>query len=88
MSTERLHPLIERLIDIQRSLGLSGSEMARRLEINPSSWTRLVGRDMQPSLRIVQSAVRAFPEVRSLCIELLLIRSIEVTDTHKPAEVA
>lgn len=88
MTARTQHPLIERLTDVQQTYGLSGSEMARRLEINPSSWTRLVAGDMQPSLRIVQAVVAAFPELRSLCVELLLIRSTDPTDSHTSERVA
>lgn len=82
MTTKAPHVLIDRLVDVQRRLGLSGSEMARRLGVNPSTWTRLVSGDMQPSLRIVQAVVVAFPELRSFCVELLLIRSTDPTDQH------
>jgi predicted transcriptional regulator len=88
MTGKRPHRLIERLMDIQRVLGLSGSEMARRLEVNPSTWTRLVAGDMQPSLRIVQAVVAAFPELRSFCVELLLIRSDTSADQQKTEAVA
>lgn len=82
------HPLTQRLMDLQRVLDLSGSEMARRLKINPSSWTRLVSGEMQPSLRIVQAAVAAFPELHSFCVGLLLIRSTSTANQEKtvPAE--
>jgi transcriptional regulator with XRE-family HTH domain len=77
------HVLIERLVDIQRTLNLSGSEVARRLGVNPSTWTRLVSGEMQPSLRVVQSAVAAFPELRSFCVGLLLIRSTDSSDRER-----
>lgn len=83
MATKQPHTLIVRLMDLQRVLDLSGSEMARRLEVNPSTWTRLVTGEMQPSLRIVQATVRAFPELRSFCVELLLIRSDPDSDQQR-----
>lgn len=87
MATKPPHVLVTRLVDVQRSLGLSGSEMARRLEVNPSTWTRLVEGDIQPTLRIIQATVAAFPELRSFCVGLLLIRSTDVPDQQK-SEVA
>lgn len=86
MSERTQHPLIGRLVDLQRVYDLSGSEMARRLGVNPSTWTRLVSGEMQPSLRVVQSVVVAFPELRSFCVELLLIRSTHPPDTQKRPE--
>lgn len=83
MATKPPHVLVTRLVDVQRSLGLSGSEMARRLEVNPSTWTRLVEGDIQPTLRIVQATVAAFPELRSFCVGLLLIRSTDSSDSQK-----
>ena len=83
MSRKTQHVLIGRLVDIQRTLNLSGSEVARRLEVNPSTWTRLVSGEMQPSLRVVQAAVAAFPELRSFCVGLLLLRSTDVADKQK-----
>lgn len=88
MANKPPHVLVTRLVDVQRNLGLSGSEMARRLDVNPSTWTRLVDGDIQPTLRIVQATVAAFPELRSFCVGLLLIRSAEVPDTQNTAEVA
>jgi predicted transcriptional regulator len=88
MATKQPHTLVVRLMDLQRVLGLSGSEMARRLEVNPSTWTRLVSGDMKPSLRIVQATVKAFPELRPFCVQLLLISSDSDTNQQKTAEVA
>lgn len=75
MALKPRHPLIQRLMDLQRGLGISGAEMSRRLGVNQSTWVRLVAGEMQPSLRVVQATVAAFPELRSFCVELLLIRS-------------
>ena len=86
MADKARHPLIQRLMDVQRAFSLSGSEMARRLGINPSSWTRLVSGELQPSLRLVQSAVAAFPEVRPFCVQLLMIRSDSNADSQSMAE--
>jgi len=75
MAEKARHPLIQRLMDVQQAFSLSGSEMSRRLEINPSSWTRLCAGDLQPSLRVVQAAAAAFPEVRPVCVQTLMIRT-------------
>lgn len=83
MADKARHPLIQRLMDLQQAFGLSGSEMARRLSVNPSSWTRLCSGEMQPSLRIVQAAAAAFPEVRSLCVQTLMIRTESSADLQE-----
>lgn len=88
MAKQPPHPLAVRLLDVQRERGLSGSEMSRRLQINPSTWTRLMAGDVQPSLRVVQAAVGAFPEVRSFCVELLMIRRDHVEDSDGPERAA
>jgi transcriptional regulator with XRE-family HTH domain len=82
------HPLVIRLLDVQRSRDLSHAEMARRLKIEPATWTRLRQNKTQPSLRVVQAAVSAFPELRSFCVELLMIRTETFDDQQKTAEVA
>lgn len=86
MATKTPHVLVVRLMDIQKSLGLTGSEMARRLHVNPSTWMRLTEGDIQPTLRIVQETVASFPELRSLCVELLLIRSRYQADQQNASE--
>lgn len=88
MADKARHPLIQRLMDLQQAFSLSGSDMARRLEINPSSWTRLVAGDMQPSLRVVQAAAAAFPEVRPLCVELLMSRIDSHADHQERIEAS
>lgn len=88
MAKQPPHPLAVRLADVQRERGISGSEMSRRLQINPSTWTRLMAGDVQPSLRVVQAAVAAFPEVRSFCVELLMIRSDLIEDAEEPAKAS
>ena len=88
MADKARHPLIQRLMDLQQAFSLSGSEMSRRLEINPSSWTRLCAGDLQPSLRVVQAAAAAFPEVRPLCVQTLMIRTSDVADAETCAAAA
>lgn len=88
MAARTQHPLIGRLIDTQNARGISGSEMSRRLGINPSTWTRLVAGDVQPSLRVVQAVASAFPELRSFCVDLLMIRRDTHEDSHNTTEVA
>lgn len=89
MAENRVHPLVIRLEDVQRSRSLNHAEMARRLEIDAGVWTRLRQGTVQPSLRVVQSAVAAFPEVRSFCVELLMIRTgVDADHQSEPAEVA
>lgn len=88
MADKPPHPLVVRLLDVQRARGLNGSEMSRRLHINPSTWTRLVASDVQPSLRVVQEAAAAFPEVRSFCVDLLMIRRGVDEETQESVEVS
>lgn len=90
MTEKTPHALAIRLMDVQRARALTGSEMSRRLRIDPATWTRLQAGDVQPSLRVVQSAVAAFPELRSFCVELLMIRTGCEEDQQDPqaAEVA
>lgn len=88
MADKARHPLVQRLIDLQQAFGLSGSEMARRLDVNPSSWTRLCSGELQPSLRVVQAAAAAFPEVRSLCVETLMIRTVSDADRQVSGRAA
>lgn len=80
------HSLVIRLLDVQRSRNLTHGEVARRLKIDPATWTRLRAGTSQPSLRVVQSAVAAFPEVRSFCVELLMIRTGLSEEMQKTAE--
>lgn len=75
MDEKARHPFVDRLIEQQRADGLSGSEMARRLGIAPSSWTRLVSGEIQPTLRIAQAAGAAFPALAPECVGLLRIGS-------------
>ena len=73
MAERGRHPLIDSVVRCQQAEGISGNEVSRRLEINPSSWTRLVAGDMQPSIRIVRAIARAFPSLQQECVSLLLI---------------
>lgn len=82
------HPLIDELLRVQERDGLSGSDLARRLQVNPSTITRLMSGDMQPSLRIVQAISSAFPELRSTCAQLLLIGTSNNADEQMPVEAA
>lgn len=85
------HPLIESVVQIQESQALTGSEVARRLQINPSTWTRLTAGDLQPSLRVVQGIAREFPTLQLQCVNVLLDGNQEAAieqDTAEPAEVA
>jgi transcriptional regulator with XRE-family HTH domain len=90
MADSAPHPLVIRLLDVQRARGISGSELSRRLSIDPATWTRLQQGTIQPSLRVVQSAVAAFPELTSFCVELLMIRTSrhEGVQSRTSAEVA
>lgn len=72
MSNER-HPLIDRVIELQTAEGITGSEVARRLNIDPSSWHRLTYGTMQPSIRVVRAISRAYPVLTSHCVQVLLI---------------
>lgn len=82
MEPKARHPLIDELAQIQARDGLTGNDLARRLEVNPSSITRLMRGDMQPSLRIVQMVNREFPELRPACALLLLIGNERDADTQ------
>lgn len=84
METKGRHPLIEQIARIQTRDSLTGADVARRLEVNPSTITRLMAGDMQPSLRIVQMVNRAFPELRSQCAALLLIGNESIADQEYP----
>lgn len=88
MEPKRRHPLIEQIASIQVRDNLTGADVARRLEVNPSTITRLMAGDMQPSLRIVQMVNRAFPELRSQCAALLLISNGDEADREcsQPAQ--
>ena len=80
MDAKDRHPLLVEVAKIQIREGLTGADVARRLEVNPSTVTRLMAGDMQPSLRIVQMVNRAFPELHSHCAALLLIGNSAVAD--------
>jgi predicted transcriptional regulator len=80
------HPLIDALAAIQERDGLTSADIARRLQVNPSTITRLMSGDMQPSLRTVQMINRTFAELRSQCAALLLIGNDDVADQECPAE--
>lgn len=82
MTPKVRHPLIDELARIQARDGLTGNDLARRLEVNPSSITRLMHGDMQPSLRIVQAVNREFPELRSVCAVLLRISDSSEANSH------
>lgn len=88
MEPKPRHPLMDEIARIQERDGLTGSELARRLEVNQSTITRLMTGEMQPSLRNVQRVNRAFPELRSFCARLLLISNDDSADTHASGEVA
>lgn len=88
MQAKQRHPLIGELVRVQERDGLSGSEVARRLDVNPSTITRLVAGDMQPSLRIVQAISAAFPELRPRCAQLLLISNDARADRENVVGVA
>jgi predicted transcriptional regulator len=74
------HPLIDEVARIQGRDGLSGSDVARLLAVNPSTVTRLLSGEMQPSLRIVQAVNEQFPELRVRCAELLRIGIVNHAD--------
>lgn len=82
MEPKARHPLIDELAQIQARDGLTGNDLARRLEVNPSSITRLMRGEVQPSLRIVQMVNREFPELRPSCALLLRIRTEESSDSQ------
>lgn len=88
MESKPRHPLMDEIARIQERDGLTGSDLARRLEVNQSTITRLMSGEMQPSLRNVQRVNRAFPELRSFCAQILLISSEKTDDRQTPAEVA
>lgn len=82
------HPLVGSLVSIQTRDGLTGAEMARRLNVVPSSYTRLVSGEMQPSLRIVQAVSQAFPELRAQCAKLLQISEVNEAELQGSEAVA
>lgn len=88
MEPKPRHPLMDEIVRIQDRDGLSGSEVARRLEVNQSTITRLMSGELQPSLRVVQRVNRAFPELRSFCAGLLLISSDSAAHKQNMSEVA
>jgi hypothetical protein len=53
--------------------------MAARLDLDPSSYSRLLSGAMKPSIRVVRAIARAFPELRAACVSMLL-------DDDSPAE--
>lgn len=80
MEPKARHPLMEEVAKVQARDGISGNALAVRLEVNPSTITRLMRGDMQPSLRIVQMVNREFPELRPSCARLLRIGYDDVAD--------
>lgn len=74
------HPLMSKLEEIRVARGLSGSEMARRLGVAPSSWTRMVRGGMQPNIDLIPVAAREFPEVRFFVVERLLISTTDTAE--------
>lgn len=85
MDSKQRHPLIDELVRVQTRDNLSGNELARRLNVNPSTITRLTAGDMQPSLRIVQAINASFPELRPHCVQLLMISNDSVADREQSA---
>lgn len=80
MTIKARHPLVDQLVSIQQRDGLTGTEMSTRLGVAGSSYTRLLSGELQPSLRLVQSVCRAFPELQSFCASLLQIDNHETSD--------
>jgi predicted transcriptional regulator len=77
------HPLMDEVAKIQVRDAISGNALALRLEVNPSTITRLMRGEMQPSLRIVQMVNREFPELRSFCAQLLRISDSVIPDQNQ-----
>jgi DNA-binding XRE family transcriptional regulator len=71
---------------IQVRDGITGNALAARLEVNPSTITRLMKDGMQPSLRLVQMVNREFPELRPFCAQLLRISDRTVADEEYTPE--
>lgn len=88
MADRQPHPLIVSVMQIQDSEGITGAEVARRLEVNPSTWTRLTKGDVQPTVRVVQKVARAFPALQLQCVNLLLIGKNQNADKQEPEMVA
>ncbi len=80
------HPLIVKLEEIRSERGLSRVEMARRLGVSASSYTRMANNGMQPNINLIPAAATAFPEVRFFVVERLLIGTNVDADTHAVLE--
>lgn len=87
MTGRPTHPLIESVMQIQDSEGITGAEVARRLSVNPSTWTRLTRGDVQPTVRMVQRIARAFPTLQLQCVNLLLNSNDHTAEEQEPATV-
>lgn len=79
------HPLIVKLEEVRAERGLSRIEMARRLGVSASSYTRMANNGMQPNINLIPVAASAFPEIRFFLVERLLISTNQVADMHAEA---
>lgn len=66
-TASRLRPIfLEALWEAARERGLSDSALARRLGVHPSLVSRLRGGNYSPTIRTIDAAVVAFPELESV----------------------
>ena len=67
-----ISPLISRLSEFQAREGLSARQFAqRRLHVNASTWTRARRGDIGVGKKLLDAAVRAFPELSYLYVQVL-----------------
>ena len=69
------HELISLLRTRQGDAGLTDGEMAKRLGISRALWQRLVAGERGVSLRVMQGAMAAFPDLTPQVLDFFLTRN-------------
>lgn len=69
------HTIITTLRERQGDAHLTDGEMARKLGISRTFWRRLVSGERQMSLRVLQGAIAAYPDLAPQGIDVILPRN-------------
>lgn len=78
MSVRRVvtDPIIKRLIEIQHEKGMTSTSFAELLGLDKSTWSKVRSGDIQSAGRkILDGALRAFPELAYLHVQMLQQRN-------------
>lgn len=68
-------PLVQRLIDLQSTEGLTGAAMAAKLGIDAGHWSKVRRGLVTAGRDTVDGALRAYPELRHVLAESLQERN-------------